>query len=153
MSTDALLRRATKVDIPTIIMLQKNDGFPHQYYLTHERLERLFGRGELFFLATLDGVTVGFASIDCEIRAKAHFLSVDQRYAHKGVGSMLMKALMDEAKSRGYDRLSVYVEAGSIIKVFLIKHGFVQVGYYKNRYGNGKDATIWEVDLLHRRNK
>lgn len=90
---------------------------------------------------------MGFGSVDCEIRARVHFLSVDQNYARRGIGSMLMKILMDEAKNRGYGRLGIYVDADSPIEIFLQKHGFVQVGYYKNRYGNGKDSTIWEVDL------
>lgn len=148
-----VIYQGTVNDISTYIALQRNDGFSYQYYLTPERMKRLFDRGELFFLATLNGIPVGFASVDCEIRAQAHFLSVDRNNARRGVGSMLMKTLMDEAKKRGYGRLSVYVEANSTIEVFLQKHEFIQVGYYKNRYGNGKDATIWEVDLLHRRNK
>lgn len=144
MSTDITIRRARKKDVPTLIALQRNDGFPHQYHLTRERLERLFGRGEVFFLATLGGEPVGFASADCEIRAKAHFLSVEQNFQRRGIGSILMKTLIEEAKNRGYDRLSCYVEADSTLDVFLQKQGFVQVGYHKNRYGSGKDASIWE---------
>lgn len=140
------IQQATKNDIPVLITLQKNDGFPHPYYLTSERLDRLFDRGELFFIATIDRIPVGFASVDVEIRARAHFLSVDQRYKRKGIGSRLMTTLIEEVKHRGYVRLSVYVEANSTIEHFLQKHGFIQVGYYKNRYGNKKDATIWEVD-------
>lgn len=145
MSKDVRFRRATKKDIPTIIMLQKNDGFPHQYYLTHERLERLFNRGELFFLAAVDGIPAGFASVDCEIRAQAHFLCVDKNYTRRGIGSLLMRTLINEAKERGYTRLYSYVESNSTKEDFLKKFGFVQVGYYKNRYGNGQDASIWEI--------
>lgn len=141
------IRPATKGDIPTLIQLQKNDGFPHQYYLTQERLERLFDRGEQFFVATLDGKSLGFASVDFEKRATAHFLCVDQDNKKKGIGSLLMKTLIQEAKSRGYTRLCSYVEANSTKEVFLKKHGFIQVGYHKNRYGNSQDASIWEVDL------
>lgn len=150
MSGNIHIRRATKKDIPTLIHLQNSDGYPHSYYLTSERLARLFDRGELFFLASIGGTSAGFGSVDCEIRAQAHFLSVDRNYARRGIGSALMKTLQNEAKNRGYGRLSLYVDAGSAIEVFLKKHGFVQVGHYKNRYGNGKDATIWEVELLER---
>lgn len=153
MNKDLHIRRATTADIASIITLQESDGYPHQYYLTDERLERLFDRGELFFLATLDGIPVGFASVDCEVRALAHFLCVDKNYTRRGIGSLLMRTLINEAKKRAYARLCSYVEANSKKEVFLQKHGFVQVGYYKNRYGNGQDASIWEIDLSQRRNK
>lgn len=147
MNPDIRIQQATERDIFTLITLQKNDGFPHQYYLTTERILRLLDRGELFFMATLDGAPIGFTSIDCEIRAQAHFLCVDKRYTRRGIGSLLMRTLIDEASKRRYTRLCSYVEASSTKEVFLQKHGFVQVGYYKNRYGNGQDASIWEVEL------
>lgn len=46
-----IYRRAVLSDISMLIDIQKNDGFPHQYYLTRERLEKLFNRGEQFFVA------------------------------------------------------------------------------------------------------
>ncbi|MEK7544183.1 MAG: GNAT family N-acetyltransferase [Patescibacteria group bacterium] len=141
------IRKGVEKDIPTYIRLQKNDGFPHQYYLIPKRVKQLFDRGEQFFIASIDQIPVGFSSVDFEIRAQAHFLCVDKRFTRKGVGSMLMNALVHEAKARGYTHMSSYVEADSLKEFFLKKHGFVQVGYYKNRYGTGKDATIWEVDL------
>ena len=150
---NTVIRQGTVEDIPTFITLQRNDGFSHQYYLRPERLERLFDRGELFFLGTIDGIPVGFSSVDCEIRAQAHFLCVDNNYTRRGIGNLLMKTLMSEAQKRRYTRLCSYVESNSMKEVFLQKHGFVQVGYYKNKYGNGQDASIWEVDLLHQRNK
>jgi GNAT superfamily N-acetyltransferase len=144
MSIGIQIRHATKEDTPTLIDLQKNDGFSHQYYLTQERLDRLFGRGEVFFLATLDGEPVGFASADCEVRAKVHFLSVDLKFQRRGIGSMLMKSIIKEVKNKGHNRLNCYIETDSTLDVFLQKQGFVQVGYYKNRFGSGKDASIWE---------
>lgn len=146
MNKDLHIRRATKTDITSIITLQENDGYPHQYYLTNERVERLFDHGELFFLAILDGIPVGFASVDCEVRALAHFLCVDKNYTRRGIGSLLMRTLINEAKKRVYARLSSYVETNSKKEDFLQKHGFVKVGYYNNRYGNGQDATIWEIE-------
>jgi len=142
-----MIHQGTINDISTYIALQRRDGFSHQYYLTPERLKRLIDRGELFFLAIPEGAPVGFPSVDCEIRSQAHFLSVDKKYARRGIGSMLMKALMNEAKKQGHTRLCSHVEASSTKEVFLQKQGFIQVGYYKNRYGNGVDASIWEIAL------
>ncbi|MEK9143856.1 MAG: GNAT family N-acetyltransferase [Patescibacteria group bacterium] len=140
------IRPATREDIPTFIQLQKNDGFSHQYYLNRERLELLFDRGEQFFVATHEGKPVGFASVDCEQRATAHFLCVDKKHKRRGIGRLLMKTLIDETKKRGLSRLDSYVEANSSKEIFLEKNGFVLAGFYTNRYGNGQDASIWKIE-------
>ncbi len=141
-------RHAGLSDIPKMIDIQKNDGFPHQYYLTKKRLERLFDRGEQFFVVEQSRNVVGFGSIDCEIRAQVHFICVDKMYSRQGVGRSLMKYCLDEAKQKGCRRACTYVEANSSKEPFLVKMGFHQVGFYKDRYGNGIDATIWEVSLV-----
>ena len=141
-------RKATLDDIESFIKIQKNDGFPHQYYLTRERLKKLFNRGEQFFIAKYNDEVVGFGSVDCEIRAQVHFICVDREYSRQGVGRELMKSCLDEAKDKGCKRACSYVEANSSKEPFLIKMGFHQVGFYKDRYGNGVDASIWEVLLI-----
>lgn len=46
------------------IQIQRNDGFRHAYYLTNERVEKLFANGELFYGAFNENNTlIGFASI------------------------------------------------------------------------------------------
>lgn len=140
------IRPLKKTEIDTVIQLQKSDGYPHQYYLTKDRVEKLINKGELFFLIlSSEGTPVGFASIDLEIRAKLHFICVDKEFGKQGYGSVLMHQLLNEAKKSGYKRVCSYVEAGSNKETFLKKFHFEQVGYYKNRYGNGVDASIWEL--------
>lgn len=141
-------RRASLSDIPKLIDAQKNDGFSHQYYLTCERLEKLFKRGEQFFVVEHNGKIVGFGSVDCEIRAQVHFICVDKKYSRQGAGRELIKCCLDEAKDKGCKRACSFVEANSSKEPFLIKMGFHQVGFYKDRYGNGIDASIWEVSLI-----
>lgn len=142
------IRSATKRDINTLILLQQRDGFPHQYYLTEDRLEGLMKRGESFFVIfSPEHTPIGFASIDLEIRAQLHFLCVDKKYGKRGYGTALMQRLLCEAKKHGYSRACSYVESGSNKEKFLKKFKFDKVGFYKNRYGNGADASIWEVKL------
>ncbi len=140
-------RRATKRDIPAFIRIQKHDGFPHQYYLTKGRLEKLFDRGEQFYVISIHGTPVGFGSVDCEIRAQVHLICVDAAFAGNGIGRTLMRLCLARAKQRGCKRACSYVEANSSKEPFLVKMGFHQVGLYKDRYGNGVDATIWEIAL------
>lgn len=141
------VRPATEKDIPSCIAIQRNDGFPHQYYLTAARLQRLFARREQFFLAEDRGVPVGFGSVDCEIRAQVHFICVDQAHIRKGIGRSLMRRCLDYAQQAGCRRVFSYVEAQSSKESFLERMGFHRVGFYKDRYGNGVDASIWEISL------
>lgn len=140
-------RRAEITDIPAMVRVQKHDGFSHQYYLTEERLQRLFDRGERFFVIEHGGKVVGFGSVDCEIRAQVHFICVDRAYSGKGVGRRLMQLCLQEARRSGCKRACSFVETNSSKEPFLMKMGFHQVGFYKDRYGNGVDASIWEISL------
>ncbi len=141
-----IIKPAEKNNIEDIIRIQKSDGFAHQYHISKERIEKLINRGELFFLIfTPENIPVGFASIDLEIRARLHFICVNKQFGKQGYGSALMIRLIDEAKKHKYKRVSSYVEAGSNKELFLEKFQFNKVGYYKNRYGNGVDASIWEL--------
>lgn len=141
------IRPATEMDIDSCLAVQRNDGFSHQYYLTSERMRKLFFRGEQFFLAEQDGVPVGFGSVDCEVRAQVHFICVNQAYKRKGIGSGLMRRCLEYAKQAGYSRACTFVESNSSKEPFLEKMGFHKVGFYNDRYGNGVDASIWEISL------
>lgn len=139
--------RGTEKDLESIQTCQKNDGFPHVYYLTKDRIETLLKRGEIFFIAYIDGQPVGMCSFDPEVRSTLHLLSVDTKYQNKGVGSLLMNTMLDENKKLGYKAVFTFVEANSIKEEFLRNCSFHQVGYFKDRYAPGKDATIWSKIL------
>lgn len=59
-----------------------------------------------------------------------------------------MKCCLDEAKANGCKRACSYVEENSSKEPFLEKMGFHKVGIYKDRYGNGTNASIWEISLV-----
>ena len=141
------IRPANKNDFSSFISIQKQDGFPHAYSLQKSRLQKLFDRGELFFVAIYKNKPIGFASVDCEIRARIHFLCVDKQYTGNGIGSMLMKTILQEVQKQGYHTAHTFVEKKSSKEVFLQKHSFQLIGVYHNRYGPNKDATIWEIQL------
>lgn len=136
-------RRAVHSDIPAIIRVQRCDGFAHQYYLTEERVRRLMDR-EHFFVAHADRYVIGFGSVDCDVRAAAHFVCVDAAYGRRGIGRALMFLCIREARKAGCARIHSFVEEHSMKETFLKSLGFDPVGIYRNRYGNGINATIWE---------
>lgn len=135
-------------DWKKIVTIQKNDGFSHAYYLTKDRIKRLFERGEKFFLAFLGDKPVGFASVDFEIRARLHFLSVIKDFQRKRIGSLLLEKVIKEARKRKFKKIYIITEKSARkVDRFLRKKGFRRVGYHKNRFGKGKDGIIWELEI------
>jgi ribosomal protein S18 acetylase RimI-like enzyme len=141
------IRRATIRNINQIINIQKRDGFIHAYYLTRKRLRALFKRGEIFFIAFLGDKPVGFASLYIEIRARLHFFSVMKKYTGMEIGSSLLQRVINETKRLKKDMVYVYTEANSPIEQFFIKKDFKKVGYFLNRFGEGKHANIFSFYL------
>jgi len=137
------IRRATISDINLIISIQKRDGFAHAYYLTRRRLKKLFKRGEIFFIAFLNNKAVGFASLYIEIRAKLHFFSVIKEHTAMRIGSFLLQRIINETKRHGKDMIYIYTEANSPLEQFLIRKKFKKIGYFNNRFGKGKHASIF----------
>lgn len=146
---DISIRIATEEDFETILEVQKNDGYEHSYYLTKKRLAKLFERGELFIIAELGDRPIGMASLDIEIRAKLHFFSVLKTFQKKGVGTKMLNEIIKKLKKapKKVEVVYFYVEKGAPIVNFLKKNNFKEVGFYKNRYRNGKDAVILEKEL------
>lgn len=140
-------RQAKLDDFDSIVQIQKIDGFKHAYYLTKGRIDRLIKRGEIFFLAFIKNDPVGFISVDLEIRAKLHFFSIKKQYWNKGVGTTLYQRVREESKKHGCKTLFIYVEVDSPVEKFLLNRGMKKVGYYKNRYAQGRDANILAVEL------
>jgi ribosomal protein S18 acetylase RimI-like enzyme len=138
-----------KIDFAHIVFIQKNDGYEHAYYLTEDRIERLVEAGEKFYILYRDDEFVGMASVDAEIRIQLHFFSVLKEYQSTGVDTQMLELLLEKVKEQTVQHHAIhcYTEADAPLLSFLKKHGFEEVGFYKNRYQNGKDAVIVEKKL------
>lgn len=134
-------------DFKDIIRIQKNDGWRHVYYLDENRLKELSKRGEVFYGMYLDDVVIGFAGVDAEIRANLHLLSIDKKYQNQGYGTLFVKELVKVMKKKKIKQMFFYVEENSPHTMFLSKLGFTKVGFYKNRFGDGWDADIFELKI------
>lgn len=140
------LKVANKNDFAHISFIQKNDGLEHSYYLTEDRIERLADSGEKFFVFYEDEHFVGMASIDLEIRAQLHFFSILKENQKKGLDKKMLDLLLEEVGKHEVEHQTIHCfsEPDSPLVNFLKKEGFEEVGFYKNRYQNGKDAVIVE---------
>lgn len=125
------------------ITIQKNDGFKHAYYLTAQRIEKLFTNGEQFFGAfTHDNRLVGFASINIDtVRLRIHFFFVDKKYQGSGIGSDLLFHILGIAQEENITNIYTYTEVDSPLEQFLLYKGFEKAGFFKKRFGD-KDANI-----------
>lgn len=126
-----------------LVAIQKNDGFAHAYFLTKERLHKLFSNGEEFFGAlNQEDELIGFASINMDVvRLRIHFFFVDQRFQKKGVGSALLAHILSIAEKEKVANVYTYTEIDSPLEQFLISKGFEKAGYFKRRFGD-RDANI-----------
>lgn len=130
-----------------IIEIQKMDGWRHVYYLTKDRLKELVRRGEVFYGIYLNDKMIGFAGVDIEIRANLHFMSIDKKYQRKGYATLFLEKLFVEMKKKKIKQVFFYIEPESPHVAFLQKQGFEKVGFYKNRFGDGWDADIYEYKI------
>lgn len=144
------LKKATKqIDYSHIIFIQKNEGFKHAYYLTEDRIERLIENGEEFFILYKDDQFVGMTAIDAEIRIQLHFFSVLDKFKENGDAEKMLELLIAEIKKKEVEHQTIhcFTEKEEPLLQFLLKNGFEEVGFYKNRYQSGKDAVITEKKI------
>lgn len=143
------LQLATDTDLAHLVFIQKNDGYEHSYYLTEDRIERLIEAGEKFFIFYKDEQFVGMAGIHLDVRVELHFFSTTLSDTQAEDADKLLEALLQQV--RDYKTLHrtmfCYSEPDAPLVSFLKKHDFETVGFYKNRYQNGKDAVILERKL------
>lgn len=143
------LKQAGETDFAHLVFIQKNDGFEHAYYLTEDRIERLVESGEQFYILYVDNRFVGFAAVDAEIRIQLHFFSVLTNEQGQGFEAKMLELLLDEVRNKTVQHHTIhcFTEVDSPLLTFLKQQGFEEVGFYKNRYQNGKDAVIVEKKL------
>jgi ribosomal protein S18 acetylase RimI-like enzyme len=135
-------------DWEVISQIQKNDGFDHADYLDQARIEKLMQRGELFYGTYLEGKPAGFAALDFEKRAEIRFFSILKEYQNSGISHELMSFILEQCKARKYDKVSAAIEkSGTEMKEFLENNGFEEVGFYKDRFGEGRDALFFSKNL------
>jgi len=107
------------------------------------------------YVALYNNEITGFVAVS-PISGKAHYrgvvevmIYVDKKYWHNGVGTSLLKKLIEEAPKNGFWCLysSIYSSNEKSIKLHN-KCGFRTIGYReriaKDRFGNWTDTTLME---------
>lgn len=91
-----------------------------------------------------DGKTLGFAGI-WTIIDEGHItnIAVHPDYRQKGIGSALVKGLIDKSNSWGYNAMTLEVRKSNIPAQNLYKkYGFIEEGIRKKYYQDNKEDAI-----------
>lgn len=77
-------------------------------------------------------------------------IAVDPAWRGHGLGKWLLLTLMDDARQRGAESVTLEVRPSNQSARALYEHvGFVQTGQRKRYYPNGEDALILELARVH----
>ncbi|UXD21511.1 30S ribosomal protein S18 [Ignicoccus pacificus DSM 13166] len=157
------IRYATERDLPQVVLINRKE-LPENYpYSFFEYI--LFTNPKFFYVAEINGKIVGYLMAQKEGRGRIllnpipeitkeeptiHLLSIAvlKKYQGKGIGSQLVKKLIEEALKEGirYIYLEVRVSNERAQKLYE-KHGFKKVKRLAHYYMDGEDAYVMLIDL------
>jgi phosphinothricin acetyltransferase len=108
-------------------------------------------------VAELSGTVIGYAYAVPFRKRPAyryvvkHSIYVDPNHLHRGVGRLLLPALIDACAAAGYRQLIGYIDASNEASLKLhIAFGFAQAGYLTSvgfKYGRWTDSVIMQRSL------
>jgi ribosomal-protein-alanine N-acetyltransferase len=104
-----------------------------------------------YLVACIDGRIIGYAGM-WRLFSEAHItnIAVHPDFRRRGVGELLLFALMDQARRFGMTSMTLEVRPSNSAALSLYrKHGFVQRGVRRRYYSdNQEDALImWKAPL------
>ncbi|MEM3833256.1 MAG: ribosomal protein S18-alanine N-acetyltransferase [Thermoprotei archaeon] len=149
---DLLIRRAKSSDLDSIYKIEVI-SFGYEAFSKGFLLEMLFRFPEFFIVAEKDNEIVGYlsASIEGYFNKVCHLLSIAvlPEYRNRGIGSLLLKHLIDLIKTKGIRSIILEVKKDNepAINVYK-KFGFEIIGYRYRYYHDGSDALIMKLNLV-----
>lgn len=140
------LRELVPEDLPRVLELE--DGvFGDEAWTEGMFRDELAAHTRRYLAAEVDGSLVGYAGI-CAYGAEAFVqnLAVDPQARGHGIGSTLLRALMEEAQRRRVRRLLLEVRADNVGAMRLYEaHGFRRIGIRRAYYQpSGMDAVVMQ---------
>ncbi len=136
------LRPMTPLDIPLVAELEKNT-FSSPW--SENMLLQVVGQpGASFLLAFMDGHFAGYAGMLCILdEGQICNVAVVPTFRRQGIGSALMKAQSEAAKTRGLSVMMLEVRAGNLVAQALYeKEGWEKVGVRKNYYEKPREDGV-----------
>lgn len=128
-----------------ILSSEKNGAWTYEQLEHSLRLENV-----LCYVAKNDDKVLGFVLIE-ETPYDFDILEivVDQELRGRGIGTMLMKRVLDYAKFTHKEKATLEVASDNKSAIsFYEKFGFSQISVRKNYYKNGNDALIFQKTFI-----
>lgn len=118
--------------------------------------ENLKSDKDMMIAAFVNNELAGNAGINCvrnhiKLKHRAAFgISIKEKYWNNGIGNILLKEIIEQAKSMGYEQLELGVFSDNKrAQALYKKHGFEVWGYSKNAY-KLKDGTYRDEIMMGR---
>ena len=142
-----ILRKALLGDVSKLFALEQKLFTTENYPLSRASL-RYHVQNNLLYVAEKDAEIVGYALVLIK-RKRAKLYSIGVSVAHRGqkIAQKLLKVVVDETFSRGFEHLLLEVRVDNEAAIALYKEfGFHQTKRMKAFYRDGCDAYLMELD-------
>ena len=139
-----MIRRMTEADLPAVLELE-NKLFPASPWPERQFLYELNGNPyAAIYLIEQDSVIAGYVDLWIMFeQAEIADIGVAAEYQNKGLGSRLMKYVINEAIKAGCENLTLEVRVSNAPAIALYeKYGFINVAVRKHYYENGENANL-----------
>lgn len=146
-----LLRNADLADLEAIMALE-NSTFPTDAWSREMMAAELAAAHTRYLVAVLDGVVVGYAGLSAPAgatQADIQTIAVEAPHRRLGIGALLVRRMLDEARARRVDDVLLEVRADNPGAQRLYeRHGFEPIAVRPRYYQpDDVDAIVmrWEA--------
>jgi len=141
-----IVRKFQPQDFQWVIDIEREVFDEHDPYLYMQFYETY---PETFMVAEINGIVVGYVAgfLASEGIGRIFSLAVLPAYRNRGVGSSLLKAIIDIFLRMGVFDIILEVRAGNVkARKFYERHRFRQTGIIKNYYYD-EDAVLMKLEM------
>lgn len=136
------IERMTKAHLDSVCLIEES-CFSHPW--SRNSLEsELENENSLFYVCIYNNVVAGYIGMNTVLDEGYIFnVAVDNQFRKLGIGTTLIKSLVDYAKSNNFYLLTLEVRESNAAAISLYsKFGFVKVGERKNYYSSPQENAI-----------
>ena len=150
------IRKARPADIGELVVLEDIcfDAYYRDHRFTENEFRYYVGSDRAFCLAaTRDSSIVGYVAgvvkqSKSRLLATVDSIAVLAEFRRKGLGSRLMGSMIQEARSRGCERISLVVaECNETGIRFFVEHGFRKLRLIRSYYSEAMDGHLMVSDI------
>ncbi len=142
-----IIRKFEPPDFPLVIDIERkvfNEHDPFFYMKFYETCS------DGFIVAEVNRIVVGFVVgfLAQEGTGRIFSLAVHPLYQNRGIGSALLKEIIDVFRKSNVNEVVLEVRLGNLrAKKFYERHAFVQTGIAETYYSDGENAFLMKLKI------